>query len=197
MIKHDSGLSFIEFLLAALFITVLGFVLIPRFFTSSDTSRYSAHLKEVKHINSQLEAYYFKHSSYPSSMDETSWKGKNGEPATVFFPFGVPRISVYGKEWEIINGRVYADKNQIFPSKKSKKHVLHVQNRLIIEDTIKRYYLTYNVFPKGMTNSDWIGPFGDSFRVFFPEGVPNTCNQGATWNISNGEIELSGHELHE
>lgn len=195
--SSKSGLSFIEFLFALLCLVILGFFVVPRFFSSSDTSRYSAHLKEVNEINTQLENYRFKYNTYPSSMTDAAWKGPNGEPSTDFFPFGVPQSNVYGNSFDIVNGRVYAEKKGTSFQKKSKKKMEHKEARDHIDSVITRYYAKYKEYPKGMHNANWIGPMGDSFRVFFPDGVPRTCNEGTEWAILNGKLDTTHHEGHE
>ena len=195
MIKESKGLSFIEFLLVSVFLAILGILIIPRFFTSSETSRYSAHLKEVNQINTQIEAFYFKFGDYPKDMIPSSWEGPKGEPSTDFFPFGIPQVTIYGDEWKIINGRVHARKKQ--DVKKTKDMSLHTKERLTINDSIKRYFTAYKEYPKGMLNADWIGPYGESYRLFYKEGVPDKCNQGTQWTLLDGQIDTSLHIGHE
>jgi general secretion pathway protein G len=81
------------------------------------------------------------------------------------------------------------------------KKAAHRAERQAINAQLEIYYFLYNRYPQEMTEEEWglddmdgngIAP---DWKEFFPDGIPNVCNQGTAVIIDNGRlVRHPGHE---
>jgi len=71
----------------------------------------------------------------------------------------------------------------------------HRATRQAINSQLEQYNFTFNTYPAGMTTTDWGGD--PTYKNYFPDGIPTTCNQGVAWTISAGRLDTSTHASHE
>lgn len=196
---QKNGFSKVELFFAGLVIAVLFFFFMPRFFSSSEKSRYAVHQQQRRYINEKVEAYYFKYGSYPEAMTKEAWKGPDGADYTAFFEGSFPAKCPFKVHWTLRSGRV-----DMVPHEGHEGDVVissddHHQERVFINQQLKRFFETNKFYPESMTNAGWIGVSGESYTVYFQKGVPSTCINGATWEINRetGVLIEDGHEGHE
>jgi type II secretion system protein G len=104
-IKNHLGFTLIEMLIVVTIIGILAAIVMPRFLSTADTARKSAHKTDRQHINSQVELYYFNTGSWPAAgaLSNDQWKEPNGEATSwqKYFPDGVPVTCNQGEAWTI------------------------------------------------------------------------------------------------
>jgi general secretion pathway protein G len=87
---------------------------------------------------------------------------------------------------------------RILTSSSLTRKAAHRQERTTINSQLESYNFLYEQYPSGMTNASWNEPgTSTGYKDFFPDGVPTTCNQTASWAIDTGRIQTSGHPNHE
>ena len=72
----------------------------------------------------------------------------------------------------------------------------HAAERAYLDAKLELYYFKYQTYPI----SDGTGSISDwttDVDSFFPDGLPEECNKGISWEVLDGEIDMSGHETHE
>lgn len=86
---------------------------------------------------------------------------------------------------------------RIIGTSENSRKVAHRQERLNINVQIEAFYFINDGYPTGMSDAAWTTGSVSSM-VYFPEGVPTTCNQGVGWTISGtGRLDTSPHFDHE
>jgi len=80
----------------------------------------------------------------------------------------------------------------------------HKADRQHINAQIELFYFNTGSYPSGMSsNSDWDEPIAGggktagSYKNYFPDGVPVTCNQGTVWEIDSSTYRIKTHSGHE
>ena len=86
------------------------------------------------------------------------------------------------------------------PSTSKIKKNTHLAERLHIEAQLQLYKFNHNVYP--VEDQKKLNTWTEETTLYFPEGVPATCNQKvgtnqAYWIINNGKVDLSTHPSHE
>ena len=86
------------------------------------------------------------------------------------------------------------------PSTSKIKKNTHLAERLHIEAQLQLYKFKHNDYP--IENNSNLNTWTEGTTLYFPEGVPATCNQKVGknqvyWVINNGKVDLSTHPSHE
>lgn len=85
-------------------------------------------------------------------------------------------------------------------SSASAKKSAHKAERQTINSQLELFYFVFNTYPTAMTEAQWgTGDLNSNgttdWQEYFPEGIPVTCNQSSSWELSNGRvITHTGHE---
>ena len=185
--------------MAVLVLAIMGAFLLPRFFSSSETGRYVAHQEQRRQINEQVQRFYFDYGYYPTGMTKADWTGPDAVSYKNYFEGSFPHKCSFDIPWTLRGGRVdmvgHVGHEEDAPPDPDE----HQRARIFINKRISQYYDKFGVYPESMTNAGWIGPDGETFRLFFPEGVPETCPNGLPWHIDSelGRLSEESHQGHE
>ena len=98
--RKKSGFTLIEMLIVITIIAILAGIVLPRFASTSDSAKKSAHKAERQNINGQIEIYYFNSGTYPADMTSGSW-AEGAHDYKYYFPDGVPVSCNQGTAWAI------------------------------------------------------------------------------------------------
>jgi len=71
----------------------------------------------------------------------------------------------------------------------------HLASRTQIDKQLEQYFFNNSVYPTDMTITGWGGD--PTYKNYFPDGVPVSCNQKVAWSIAGGRLSLSSHSGHE
>lgn len=83
---------------------------------------------------------------------------------------------------------------------RSTRHSMHQSERELINLQLSLFYYANGEYPDRMTEDGWLGEgYGMVLRDYFPEGLPQVCPFGWSWQIDTDthKISLLGHDGHE
>jgi type II secretory pathway pseudopilin PulG len=69
----------------------------------------------------------------------------------------------------------------------------HKADRGNLNKQLESYYFNTGSFAVSGNLETWTS----GYELYFPEGLPATCNKDVKWSISNGRVLLDGHGGHE
>lgn len=104
--KKENGFTLIEMLIVVTIIGILAAIIMPRFMSSADTAKKSAHKASRQHINAQIELYYFNTGKYPATgaqMQPADWVEPEGTATSnlKYFPDEFPTKCNQDESWII------------------------------------------------------------------------------------------------
>ncbi len=94
MAKNEAAFTLVELMIVVLILGALAAVVIPRITGGAQTARVNACRSNVDQINSQIELYYGRTGSWPSSLKKVTNDPNYFPDGPPKCPFGTPYILV-------------------------------------------------------------------------------------------------------
>ncbi|MFC1753332.1 type II secretion system protein [Thermoproteota archaeon] len=78
------------------------------------------------------------------------------------------------------------------------RQAAHRKERVYINTMLESYHFINDAYPVDLQDSSWEAvEGGGDYNLYFPDGIPQTCNQGVQWAIDDGRVIMGPHEGHE